>query len=61
MPKWKVKLIKGAFGCEDIKVCSVREGKKKRKNIFFFFFFGIKKKNKEIENIICVNVSYCPY
>ena len=60
MPKWKVKLVKGTFGCEDIKVVWL-ERKKKWKNRFFFFFFLIEKKNKEIENIVCVNVSYCPY
>ena len=57
MPKWKVKLIKGTFGCDDIKVCLLRE-EKKNGSIDFFF---IEKENKEIENIVCVNVSYCPY
>ena len=59
MPKWKVKLIKGTFGCEDIKMCLVREEKKNGRIDCFFFL--IEKKNKEIENIVCINVSYCLY
>ena len=42
MPKWKVKLIKGTFGCEDIKMCLVREEKKNGRIDFFFFSFFVE-------------------